>query len=267
MTKATTELSGYETEMIKPKELIEVKGSGALTLQDRRLFNMLLNEAWGKRISKHGETFTIDTASLKDTAKQIDQNNQRLKKSLRRLMTTTIITVNAAGDDVETQLLGSRRITPAGLMHYSFPNDLADVLKDSSVFAKLDLEVMSSFSSKYAFALYEAVARRINMKFKHNENLDIEDMRGLLGVDTGKLSSYRNLRIKAIEPAVTEVNEITPYLVTIHPVKKGRKVVGFTLHWSVKDKAGMAASWQLLQYSKVGRSTKSSGSGETVMEE
>ncbi len=43
MNKKTYELSGYESEMIKPKELIEIKGAGPLTLQDRRVFNVLLN--------------------------------------------------------------------------------------------------------------------------------------------------------------------------------------------------------------------------------
>ena len=44
MKKKTYELSGYESQMIKPKELIEVEGSGHLTLQDRRVFNILLNK-------------------------------------------------------------------------------------------------------------------------------------------------------------------------------------------------------------------------------
>ena len=263
MAKKVHELTGYESQMLKPKELIEIKGSGALTLQDRRLFNLLLNNAWGKTIANAGETFTVDTNLIKGD----EQNNQRLKRSLRRLMTTVIVTVNSNGDDVETQLLGSRRITPAGIMHYSFPTELAEVLKDSSVFAKLDLEVMRSFSSKYAFALYEAVARRINLKWKHNEELDIEDMRDLLGVDTGKLSAYRNLRIKAIEPAVAEVNAITPYHVTILPINKGRKVVGFKMHWHVKDEAGMVASYKELQSAKTGRNERTSSTADVIVEE
>jgi len=263
MAKKTYELSGYESEMIKPNELIQIKGSGPLTLQDRRVFNVLLNNAWGKSIVNPGQQFTISTSELKD----VDQTNQRLKRSLRRLMTTIIVAVKENGDDVETQLLGSRRITPSGTMTYSFPNELAEVLKDSSVFAKLDLEVMRSFSSKYAFALYEAIARRINLKHKFNEALDIEDMRDLLGVEAGKLLAYRNLRIKAIEPAVTEVNAITPYDVKIIPISKGRKVIGFQMYWHVKDQQGMIASYQELQSAKVGRSKRQTNTAENVIDE
>ena len=96
MAKKTHELTAYGAEMIKPNELIEIKGSGPLTLQDRRIFNVLLNNAWGKSIINHGEVFTIDTAELKET----DQKNQRLKRSLRRLMTTVIVAVKDNGDDV-----------------------------------------------------------------------------------------------------------------------------------------------------------------------
>ena len=187
-------------------------------------------------------------------------------------MTTVIVATKSNGDDVETQLLGSRRITPAGVMTYSFPNELAEVLKDSSVFAKLDLEVMRSFSSKYAFALYEAIARRINLRHKFTEELDIEDMRDLLGVETGKLDEYRNLRLKAIEPAIAEVNAITPYHVTIQPINKGRKVIGFKMFWSVKDKAALMQqvmqqhqSYKELQAAKVGRKARQAGEEDVII--
>ena len=262
MTKKTYEISGYESEMIKPYELIEIKGAGALTLQDRRVFNLLLNNAWGKTIVIAGEEFSIATSQLKAKG----QNNQNLRKSIRKLMQTVIVTVRADGANIETQLLGSRIITTAGIMTYSFPNHLTDVLKDSSVFAKLDLEVMRLFSSKYAFALYEAIARRINLKHKFNEELNIEEMRTLLGVEAGKLSAYRNLRIRAIEPAVAEVNEISPYGVTITPMSKGRKVTGFKLYWHVKDKQGLIQSYKELQSAKVGRTTRQAKAEEVIIE-
>ena len=162
---------------------------------------------------------------------------------------------------------GSRaRVKPNGDMQYSFPVDLAELLKDSSVFAKLDLEVMKSFSSKYAFALYEAVSRRINLKHKMTEKLDIDDIREMLGVEDGKLSSYRNLRLKAIEPAVTEVNAITPYHVTILPKNKGRKVIGFIMGWGIKDVEGMKRAYKELQQPKIGRRARIDGSASEVVE-
>ena len=263
MKKKAYELSAYgPDQMIKPKALIEVKGAGTLNLQDRRLFNILLNNAWGLSIVEPQKQFTIDTAQLKEPG----QKNQRLNKSIDTLMHTSIVTHLENGGVRKSQLLGSNEISPSGILTYEFPTRLSLILKDSSVFAKLDLEVMRSFSSKYAFALYEAIARRINLKHKFNEELDLEDMRNLLGVEDGKLEAYRNLRIKAIEPAVAEVNAITPYYVTITPINKGRKVIGFKMYWHVKDEQGLMKSYDELQAAKVGRTARTAGVSDSIID-
>ena len=171
------------------------------------------------------------------------------------------------GDEVTSQLLGSTRVKPNGDLVYSFPTELAELLKDSSVFAKLDLEVMKSFSSKYAFALYEEISRRINLKHKFTEHLDQDDLREMLGVEDGKLKTYYNLRTKAIEPAVSEVNAITPYQVTILPNKKGRKIMGFIMGWSIKNVEGMREAYAELQRPTHGRRDRLAGTTSNIIEE
>ena len=249
-------------QMVKPKELISIRGAGPLTLTDRRAFNVLLDHAWGKDLLSPHHTFTISTTDLKSD----NQTNQRLKQTLRHLQQTLIVSVQANGDEVTSQLLGSTRIKSNGDLTYSFPVELADLLKDSSVFAKLDLEVMKSFSSKYAFALYEEVSRRIGLSYKMTEELNVQGLRDLLGVEDGKLITHHNLRTKALEPALSEVNSITPYQVTIIPKKKGRKVVGFLMGWSIKDVAGMKQAYAELQRPKLGRKERLDGTSSTVVE-
>lgn len=249
-------------QMVKPKELISIRGAGPLTLTDRRTFNVLLDHAWGKDLLSPHHTFTINTTDLKSEG----QKNQRLKQTLRHLQQTLIVSVQANGDEVTSQLLGSTRIKPNGDLTYSFPVELADLLKDSSVFAKLDLEVMKSFSSKYAFALYEEVSRRIGLSYKMTEELTVQGLRDLLGVEDGKLITHHNLRTKALEPALSEVNSITPYQVTILPKKKGRKVVGFLMGWSIKDVAGMKQAYAELQRPKLGRKERLDDTSLSVVE-
>ncbi|PYG24701.1 replication initiation protein [Pelagimonas varians] len=256
--EATTD----QGQMVKPRELIEIRGAGPLTLSERRAFNILLDHAWGKDLLQPQHTFTIPTNNLK----QDGQTNQRLKRSLRHLQQTLVIVIKPNGDEVTSQLLGSTRVKPNGDLTYSFPAELSDLLKDSSVFAKLDLEVMKSFSSKYAFALYEEISRRINLSHKMTEELDVQDLRDLLGVEDGKLSTHHNLRTKALEPALTEVNAITPYQVTILPKKKGRKVLGFVMGWSVKDISGMKKAYAELQQPKVGRKSRLEGTQASVID-
>ena len=248
--------------MVKPKELISIRGAGPLTLTDRRAFNVLLDNAWGKQLLTPHHTFTISTTELKSD----NQTNQRLKQTLRKLQQTLVVVTKASGDEVTSQLLGSTRVKANGDLTFSFPLELSGLLKDSSVFAKLDLEVMKSFSSKYAFALYEEVSRRIGLSYKMTEDLNVQGLRDLLGVEDGRLITHHNLRTKALEPALSEVNAITPYQVTIIPRKKGRKVIGFIMGWSIKDVSGMKQAYAELQRPKLGRKDRLDGTTSSVIE-
>lgn len=248
-------------EMLKPAELIELRGTGPLTLQDRRVFNLLIENAWGPSIADPGKVFTVATADLK----MGEESTARLVETVERLMRVIVKTRNPDGGETRLQLLSTNTIKTtanSGTLSYSFPPLLAELLKGSTIFAKLDLEVMRSFSSKYAFALYEAVSRRVRLRYVFTEELSIEQLRELLGVETGKLSLFKNLWRKAVEPALLEVNAITPYRVSIEPRKVGRKVVGFVLGWGVKDEGGMREAYTELQRPKVGRRERIEGTSE-----
>jgi hypothetical protein len=257
----TVEHKPAQGEMLKPAELIELRGTGPLTLQDRRVFNLLIENAWGPDIANPSKVFTIATADLRVGG----ETPARLADTVERLMRVIVKTQDADGGETRLQLLSTNTIKTtanAGTLSYSFPPRLAELVKDSTIFAKLDLEVMRSFSSKYAFALYESVSRRVRLRYKFTEEMTLEGMRDLLGVEAGKLSPFKNLWRKAIEPALTEVNAITPYLVTIVPRKEGRKVVGFVWSWSVKDVDGMKQAYTELQRPKVGRKERLEGTVE-----
>lgn len=253
-------------EMLKPAELIELRGIGPLTLQDRRVFNLLIDNAWHKGIASPEKEFTISTALLKPP----NDTTARVADTVERLMRTIVRTRDADGGETRLQLLSTNTIRTTangGTLSYSFPRRLAELLADSTIFAKLDLQVMRSFSSKYAFSLYEQVARRANLRWKFTEEFDIDGMRELLGVEAGKLDLFKNLQRKAVEPAVTEVNAISPYLVTIAPKRAGRKVIGFVMSWALKDVAGMKEAYNELQRPRMGRKERLDGTAELPFED
>jgi len=262
--KSILNLTAMAGEMLKPKELIELKNTGALTLQDRRVFNKLIENAWGPNLGRAGHWFEIKTAELRDAT----DRNKRLGDSIERLMQTICLVVDEENEvETRTPLLSSNKLettTNNGTFRYRLTEELAELLKDSTIFAKLDLEVMRSFRSKYAFSLYEAIARRIRLR-RFTENLTVEELRSILGVEEGKLDTYSNLKKFAIQPALEEVNAITPYQVAIQPKKKGRKVESFIMGWSVKDTDGMQKAYKELQQPKVGRRARVDGDAEGVI--
>jgi hypothetical protein len=247
--------------MLKPKELIEVRNTGKFTLEDRRVYNALVERAWGPKLGDANHVFEVPTGDLRPLV----GDNQRLKETLRTLM-TTLIEVDDGENWKATQLLGPSEVTTSknsGVVSFTFPPRVVDLLKDSTIFAKLDLEVMRSFRSKYAFSLYEALARRVNMR-RFTEDLTIEDLRNILGVEEGKLEAYKNLNKYAIQPAILEVNAQSPYTVSIVPVKKGRKVVSFIMGWETKSEEQLQAAYQEMQRHSAGRKARASGTTEHV---
>ena len=263
MAKRTLDLTPQAGEMLKPKELIELRNTGALTLQDRRVFNKLVENAWGPNLGKPGHWFEIRTAELRDAT----DRNKRLSDCIERLMQTICVAVDEVGEvETRTPLLSSNKLDVQvnnGIFRYKFTEELADLLKDSTIFAKLDLEVMRSFRSKYAFSLYEAVARRVRMK-RFTENLTIDELRNILGVEEDKLDDYSNLNKYAIQPALTEVNAITPYTVSILPQKHGRKVVSFIMGWETKTEEQLKAAYAEMNRHSAGRKARGTDSVDVV---
>ena len=263
MAKSLT-ITPDEGEMLKPAELIELRGIGPLTLYDRQVFNRLIDAAWGPEMAEPGREFTVPTASLKHP----DERVSHLVETVERLMQTIVVARRADGAELRMQLLGTNTIETTangGKLTYSFPPKLAELVRESSIFAKLDHAVMRSFSSKYAFALYEAVARRIRLRHVFREEFTIKGIRDLLGVEDGKLEPFKNLNQFAIQPAVAEVNSVTPYSVRIEPKKQGRKVVGFILGWGRKDKVGMKEAYAELHKPRISKKSQPEGTAEEVV--
>lgn len=264
MAKSLT-ITPSDGEMLKPAELIELRGIGPLTLHDRQVFNLLIEAAWGPGMADPGRKFTIPTALLKHPT---EPTTRRLVETVERLMRTIVVARRPDGAELRMQLLGPNTIKTTangGTLTYSFPVELAELVRDSSIFAKLDHAVMQSFNSKYAFALYEAVARRIRLRHVFREEFTIDGIRGLLGVEDGKLVPFKNLNKFAIQPAVAEVNAITPYSVRIEPKKQGRKVVGFVMGWGRKDVSGMKEAYAELHRPRISKGSRSEGTPEEVV--
>ena len=73
----------------------------------------------------------------------------------------------------------------------------------------METKMLSSFTSKYALALYEAL--RCGSIFAAERGNRHSDAAALAGRRAGKLERYPDLNRKAIRPAVNEVNALSPY--------------------------------------------------------
>jgi plasmid replication initiation protein len=248
--------------MIKPGELIDVLDM-ALTLSDRRTYNLLIANAW----DKIGEDtmHCIAKADLRGN----HEGSERLTDSIDRLMRTIVrVRVVQDGRPAVTKVTLLSKTTEhddaAGLLYYRFDADLRQIVLDSRVFGRLRKEVMFAFTSKYALALYEIGEKRRNLQFRWNEVFELGELRELLGVKADELTTFGNFNAWCLKPAVKEVNGLAEFSVAFKPVKVGRKVTAVQLAWWRKSEDEVRSAFAEVQRHRTGRRARLDGTVEKV---
>jgi Initiator Replication protein len=260
----TVEVEPGEFSLIKPGELIDIVEMSPLTLHDRRVYNLLMLNAWESVLEP--KEHCIAKRELRGT----HHTSERVGDSVLRLM-SAIVQVRVVRDDGKSYIRRVQLLSTTdegtdenGLLYYNFTAGLRAILKNSSQFARLQKDVMFAFSSKYALALYEVVQKRGNLKHKWTEEFSIERFRQLLNVEAGLHREYKNLNLRVIAPAVLEVNGLGEFGCKVEPVYKGRKVIALRLSWWAKTLEQKKAAFRELRISRVGRRARLLGTVETV---
>ena len=225
----------------KAGELVRVRNAHRLTLQDGRIFNRLVENA-GPRLVEP----TPHRIRLRELRGDTHKGGERVRDSLMRLMETVVEVPwrDGKGRDaiLRTPLLATTVSTideadPESELVYVFSDGLREILRRSQYWARIKSSVCYAMPSKYALRLYEAIALRINLK-ESEAFFSLGDFRGMLSVEPGKLMAYPDLRRKVIEPAVAGVNEKSPFMVDIQPVRIGGsergRLTGFKVCWRRK---------------------------------
>ena len=263
----TSSVPRREGELIKPCEIIAVEGIEGWTLTDRRVWNLLLVSAWSDRLEDPEADFTIPLAELRG----LHKGNERIRETLDKLQTTLVSAHLPNGKTRKVQMLGGTDLDDeertTGTLEYDFHRKLVPLLRDSDIYARMEVKVLAAFTSKYALSLYEALAARINLR-KTAETFEINTLRQWLGVPEGKLVPWADLRRYALEPAVREVNAYSPIAVEAVPVKRGRKVAAVKISWSKKQPfspAEQAAAREVNRHS-IGRKARTTSTVEQAVD-
>ncbi len=175
-----------------------------LTLVDRRTYNLLMAHAWD-RIDEDVE-HAIPKAALRGTHK----GNERLSDTIRRLMggpgrgahhprrQALHPSIHLAAGTVST----GRRMSEERRQRSITASraDMREIIRESSIFARLQTEVMFCFSSKYALALWEMIQKRGNLKHKNTDEFTPDELRKMLGVPRGKLKEFSHFRQQGADP-------------------------------------------------------------------
>ena len=263
----TVDVVTDDMTMVKPSELIECTEMAPLTLADRRTFNLLLLNAWD--CIDEDKEHVIAKKELRGT----HHTTERVRESILRLMAVVCSAkVERNGKTFERHFHiiedadDESDEGDVGLLYYRFPAKLRTIIKKSTQFARLKKEIVFALSSKYALSLYELVSKRINLKHKTSEEIPIDRFRALLGVEEEKLTAFKNLKSRAINPAVLEVNGLAEFGCSVEPVYTGKKVTAVKLTWWPKSLAEKMEALREVKGSKVGRKARLTGKDEKIVE-
>ena len=225
-----------DSSLVKPGELIDIIESTPLKLHDKQLFNELLANAWNKIGEKKEHRIH------KNELRSIDKNRSRLNGSLDRLSGTFIRTTVTRddGEPYKRRLNFLAHIDDAisddGWIIYKFNEYAENMMVNSNVFARIQREVMMALSSRYSLALYEILAKRMNLTHTQSEVFELPIFRKMLGVPKDKYKLMSHLRTRILDTAFGEVQQLTNIGCAYELVRnRGKGYTHIKIMWFPKD--------------------------------
>ena len=151
----------------------------------------------------------------------------------------------------------------AAEVRFEFSPTLRRVIADSTHWTAVSRRAVLAFESKYSLRLYLYLSLRARLR-KTAEDMDLDALREMLGLSGGTLSRWQDMRRFALDPAVAEINHLAGFHAAYQPLKRGRRVVGVRLSWSLKGRDELVEAQKELERPRVGRTARRDELVETI---
>lgn len=222
------------------KHVAIIHAYSCMSALQRKVFNTLLYEAVSETNSiSHKESVSVECimplSKLKKEINFASNNTRYLKESIDDLASIKM-EWNLLRDKVPSNisflnlriLHGAPTFFDDGSFNFSIHKVLLDLINSSSsVYGSIDIDLQKLFESKYSHSLYENSTRFTHLNKSKIVQLDV--FRKLLGVDSEKYAGMKEFTRNVIKPSIEEVNDRADFVVSLNPVKCGRKISGFEL--------------------------------------
>ena len=154
---------------------------------------------------------------------------------------------------------------PGTTLRYGLNSKLVSVIDRSARWGRIKAEVFCAMRSRYAIALYEALALRRNMD-RCIEVFSIERFREIMAVKANTYKIGTDFQRFVIDPAILEVNGLSDMGVKAEVQRKHSRapISGVTIVWWKKSPAELGEAVKERNRSKIGRMARLRGSVETT---
>lgn len=210
--------------LMQSRQLVHT--SYEVTAIQNRIFYYCLLTAQKER---SGELSCI--VKLEDIKRLIPNKNQRtlenIKKTIQILKQTSLeFEKRDDGDTIECDynlISGSEYNANKEIFKIVLADRLYRHLIDYTVYAPLNLDILTKFKSFYAQRLYELLRLWSRTDVLISKNFKIDQLRFILGAEN-KYPNYKNFKQRVLNQAVKEINQVGNIKVDIEEIKNGRKV-------------------------------------------
>ncbi len=211
-----------------PLPIVMVRVDGPFTALDRKLWLLMLHNAWDELDSdkpyheisvsellrlfrKFGRTDLGTRGKIRLGKTDEDTEAAALWDSVRRLVKTTVEWEDEDYQGISalvSEALLSKRYRETGKIYYAFGKGLSKQILAPRAFARLRCHVVLALRSKYAVTLYEILEAYVNRR-ESNFMVTIDELRSWLKVsdDSKSYDDWKYLKRRVIDPAVNEINE------------------------------------------------------------
>jgi hypothetical protein len=145
-----------------------------------------------------------------------------------------------------------------------FSRLFCEVAEKSDHWAIMDRQTVFTLKSKYSILLFQHLASLVNLEHRNSKVLTLPNLRSVLSVADGKLSSWNDLNRYALKPAIAEINQLSRFRVEVKLIKDGRHVDAVRLVW--QHKPDLSETKAELGRPRIGRKARREGSAENPLE-
>jgi len=234
-------LNMNSNEIIIDKNSSSIQISNKISLTQRKCYNYMLKIAKNEfKKDKNKRIFQITADELMLFFKIGIKNHTYIKNELE-VLNRTQVKYNILGKNKRSKESGAFTLIAGfkymqGLISYSFPPHIEEMILDPKVFGKINLVVIKSLRSKYSIALYELAEDYINVQIP---KMSMEDFRELMGVKEGQYSSIKDFRKRVIDVGIEEINrsDNISFSLSYEMIKTGRKITDIKFFTHKKEEA------------------------------
>lgn len=252
-------------------ELVDLRfaSGSSLSLRAAKLFCLLIQEA-GVAVADQvqhripyavlNETFHLSRTDLAEAVMELHSTVVSVKLVSRRgrayLKSGPILSdVEREPDDLDDAEI-----------RFEFSPTLRRLIADSTHWASISRRAVLSFESRYSLRLYLFLSLRANLR-KVSEDLSLDDLRAMLGVPVNALPRWQDVKRRALDPAIAEINHLAGFHAGYTPITRGRRIEGVRMSWGLKNRAELVKADQELSRHRTGRKARRQELVESIADE